>query len=56
MGESGLEACAGFLVGGTSTCPLVGGAVSWLFGGQGYVEEHVWRLLWAQKVFRQPVF
>ena len=25
MGEAGLEACAGFLVGGASACPLVGG-------------------------------
>ena len=28
MGEAGLEVCAGFLVGGVSTCPLVGGAGS----------------------------
>ena len=37
MGKAGLEACSGFLVGGTGVCPLVGGAGSWSSGGQGHV-------------------
>ena len=35
---AGLVACAGFLVGGASACPLVCRAVSWLSGGQGSVK------------------
>ena len=41
VGEGGLEACAGFPVGGASTCPLVSGAVSWPSGGQGHVQGRV---------------
>ena len=37
VGEAGLEACAGCLVGGAGACPLVGGAGSWPSGGQGRV-------------------
>ena len=33
LGEAGLEAFAGFLVGGAGTCPLVGGAESRLSCG-----------------------
>ena len=33
--EAGIEACAGFLVGGAGACALVGGAGSWPSGGQG---------------------
>ena len=40
VGEAGLEACAGFLVGGARAHPLVGRAVS--------------RGVQAQEVFRQP--
>ena len=56
VGEAGLEACAGFLVGGVSACPLVGRAVSWPSGGQGSVKGHVLGWLWDQEVFRQPVY
>lgn len=35
MGEAGLEAGAGFLAGGAGACPLVPGAGSWPFDGQG---------------------
>lgn len=35
--EVGLEACAGFLAGGTGACPLVGGTGSWLSCGQDLV-------------------
>ena len=49
------EACAGFLEGGARAHPLVGGARSWSFGGQGCVKRHVKRWLWAQEVFRQPI-
>ena len=35
MVEAGLETSVGFLAGGASVCPLVGGAGSWLTGGQG---------------------
>ena len=38
MDEAGLEACEGFLVGGTSTCPLVGRAGSSHSGGEGCVK------------------
>ena len=34
LGEVGPVACTGFLVGGTGTCALVGGAGSFLSGGQ----------------------
>ena len=34
MGEVALEVCEDFLMGGTSACPLVDGAGSWLSGGQ----------------------
>ena len=37
VGEVGLEACAGFLVGGAGACPLVGGAGSWPSGVLGHV-------------------
>ena len=37
VGEAGLEACAGFLVGGAGACPLVYGAGYWPSGGQGHV-------------------
>ena len=37
VGEAGLEASAGFVVGGASVCLLVGGAGSWSSGGQGHV-------------------
>ena len=33
MGEANLGACAGFLVGGTGACPLVGRMGSWPSGG-----------------------
>ena len=55
VGEAGLGACAGFLEGVASACPLVGGTVSWPSGGQGCVKGHVLRQLWAQEDFRQPV-
>ena len=38
VGEAGLEACEGFLVGGAGVCPLVGGAASCPSGGQGHVK------------------
>ena len=38
MAEAGLETCAGFLVGGSIACPLVGGAGSCPSGGQGPVK------------------
>ena len=38
VGEAGLETCAGFLVGGASVCPLVGGAGSWPSGWQGHAK------------------
>ena len=41
VGGAGLEACAGFLVGGTDACPFVGGAGSWPSGGQSHVKGHV---------------
>ena len=34
VGEAGIDACAGLLVGGTGACLLVSGAGSWPFGGQ----------------------
>ena len=37
VGETGLEACVGFLVRGAGACPLVAGAGSWPSGGQGHV-------------------
>ena len=37
MGEVGSVAHVGFLVEGTGTCVLVGGAGSCLSGGQGHV-------------------
>ena len=37
VGETGLEANAGFLVGRVGACPLVSGAGSWPSGGQGHV-------------------
>lgn len=37
VGEAGLEASAGFVVGGASACPLVGRAGPWSSGGQGHV-------------------
>ena len=37
-GEADLEACAGFLVGGTGACPLMCGAGSCPSGGQSYVK------------------
>ena len=37
MGEAGLEACAGLLVGRAGTCPVVGGAGPWPSGGQSCV-------------------
>ena len=41
VGEAGLEACAGFLMGGASACPLVRGIGSWPSGGRGCVKERV---------------
>ena len=38
MGEFGPGACAGFLVGGTGACVLVGGAESFPSDGQGHVK------------------
>ena len=43
MGEAGPGACAGFLVGGTGDCLLVGGAQSCPSGGQGHVKLFVYR-------------
>ena len=40
--EAGLGAYGGFLVEGTGACPLVGGAGSYPFGGQGCV---IWCVL-----------
>ena len=37
VGEAGLEACAGFLVGAAGACLLVGGAGSWPSGRLGHV-------------------
>ena len=37
MGEVDPAACAGFLVGGTGSCALVGGAESFSSDGQGHV-------------------
>lgn len=37
LGEEGLEACAGFIVGRASACPLVVWAGFWSSGGQGCV-------------------
>ena len=45
MGEVGPGACAGFLVGETSACPLVGGAGSYPSSEQGHVKECVQRWL-----------
>ena len=39
VGEAGLEAYAGFLVGGAGACPLMGRAVPWPSGGQGCVKR-----------------
>ena len=36
MSEVSLGACAGFLLGGTGTCPLVGGAGFCALGGQSH--------------------
>ena len=38
LGKVGSVACVGFLVGGTGACVLVGGAASFLSGGQGHVQ------------------
>ena len=35
--EGNLESCSGFLVGGASACPLVGGAGTWPSDGHGNV-------------------
>ena len=48
VGEAGLEVTASFSEGRV-------GAGSWPSGGQGCVYRHIWRWLWAQVVFRQPV-
>ena len=41
VGEAGLEVPAGFLVGGTGACPLLGGVGSWSSGGQCHVKGSV---------------
>ena len=41
VGEVGPGACAGFLVGWTGACPLVGGAGSCPSGEQGHVKGYV---------------
>ena len=41
VGEAGLEAYTGFMVGKAGACPLVGGPGSWPSGGQGHVLGHV---------------
>ena len=38
VGKANLEVCAGFLVGGTDPCPLVGGAGFYPIVGQDYVK------------------
>ena len=52
--EVGPGACAGFLLGRTSACPLVGGAGS--SPSDGHVKWCVYRWLWAQYNFRQPIY
>ena len=37
MGEFGLVACVGFLVGGAGACVLVGGPGACLSGGQDHI-------------------
>lgn len=37
VGKAGLEACAGFLMGGAGACPLMSRAGSWPSGAQGHV-------------------
>ena len=55
LGKDGLGTVAGFLEGGAGACPLVGGSVSWASGGQGCVQWHGLKWLWAQEDFSQPV-
>jgi len=47
-GEVGLRSWAGFLVGGTGACPLVGGVGTCHSGGQGHVKECIYSQLLAQ--------
>ena len=37
VGEAGIEACVGFLVGGAGVCSLRGGVDSWSSGGNDWV-------------------
>ena len=53
--EVGPGACAGFQVRGTGACPLVGRGGSCPFGGQDCVKEYVYRQLWVQANFIQPI-
>ena len=47
VAEAGLEACAGFLVGGIGACPLVGGVGFCPSGGQGHVKGYIFSSLLA---------
>ena len=53
--EVGPGPCAGFQVRGTGACPLVGRAGSCPSGGQDCVKGYVYRQLWVQANFIQPI-
>ena len=55
MGKVGSGACVGFLVEGPGACVLLGGAGSYLSGGQGRVQCCVLGCLWPYYDFRQPL-
>lgn len=54
VGEVGLEALVGFLVGAAGVCPQVGRARSLPSCEWVSVTGHIQRWLWVQEVFRQP--